>query len=80
MAEYDDESDDARRRDGYLRQSTRSSLIQMTACLNGIKTTGALLLLGTNFSEIHIKMQNFLFKKILFEVSSAKWRPFASMC
>ena len=32
--------------------------------------------LGTNFSEILIKIQNFLLKKMLLETSSAKWRPF----
>ena len=32
--------------------------------------------LGTNFNEIRIKIQNFLFKKMRFETPSAKWRPF----
>ena len=31
--------------------------------------------LGTNFSEILIKIITFSFKKMLFKVSSAKWRP-----
>ena len=31
---------------------------------------------GTNFSEISIEMQTFLFKKMCLNVSSAKWRPF----
>ena len=39
-------------------------------------------LLGTNFSEILIRIQIFPFKKIRLKMSSAKWRPFvsASMC
>ena len=32
--------------------------------------------LGTNFSEISIDIQTFLFKKIHFKMSSGKWRPF----
>ena len=32
--------------------------------------------LGTNFSEIIIKIHTFSFKKIHLNVSSAKWRPF----
>ena len=38
--------------------------------------------LGTNFSEILIGIQTFLFKKMHLKMSSAKWRPFvsASMC
>ena len=32
--------------------------------------------LGTNFSEILIKIQNFSFTKIHLKISSAKWRPF----
>ena len=32
-------------------------------------------LLGTNFSEILIKIQNFTFRKMHLKVSSAKWRP-----
>ena len=34
--------------------------------------------LGTNFSEILIKIQNFLFTKMHMKISSAKWRPFFS--
>ena len=44
-----------------------------------IKTHAELLLigpLGTNFSEIIIKMQNFQFTKMPLNLSSAKWRPF----
>ena len=38
--------------------------------------------LGTNFSEILIGIQTFLFKKMHLKMSSAQWRPFvsASMC
>ena len=32
--------------------------------------------LGTNFSEISIKIQIFSFKKMHLNMSSAKWRPF----
>ena len=32
--------------------------------------------LGTNFSEILIRVQTFSFKKMLLKMSSAKWRPF----
>ena len=54
-----------------------------------IWTNAGLLLigtLGTNFSEILIKIRIFSFKKMGFNVSSAKWRPFClglnvlSMC
>ena len=38
--------------------------------------------LGTNFSEILIKIQTFSFKKMHLKISSGKWLPFclASMC
>ena len=32
--------------------------------------------LGTNFSEMLIKIHTFLFKKMHFKMSSGKWRPF----
>ena len=32
--------------------------------------------LGTNFSEILIKLQNFSFTKMPLKISSAKWQPF----
>ena len=32
--------------------------------------------LGTNFSEILIKIQNFSFTKMHLKITSAKWRPF----
>ena len=44
-----------------------------------IKTNAGILLiptLGTNFSEILIKILTFSFKKMHLKVSSAKWRPF----
>ena len=44
-----------------------------------IRTNAEILLirpLGTNFSEISIKIQIFSFKKMRLKVSSAKWRPF----
>ena len=34
--------------------------------------------LGTNFSEILIGIQTFLFNKMHLKISSAKWRPFVS--
>ena len=34
--------------------------------------------LGINFSEIWIKIQNFLFMKMHVKMSSAKWRPFCA--
>ena len=39
----------------------------------GILLTGPL---GTNFSEILIGIQTFLFKKMHLKMPSAKWRPF----
>ena len=44
-----------------------------------IWTNGGILLigpLGTNFSEILIRIQTFSFKKVPLKMSSAKWRPF----
>ena len=35
---------------------------------------------GTNFSEILIGIQTFSFKKMHLKMSSAKWRPFVSVC
>ena len=43
---------------------------------NGLPPMLSIRLLGTNFSEILIKIQNFLFMKILLKISSAKWQPF----
>ena len=33
--------------------------------------------LGTNFSEILVKIQNFLFTKMHLKLSYVKWRPFS---
>ena len=68
----------------YMRQWTRSSLIQVMAVrlvrrqaitrINaGLLSTG---LLGTYFSEIWIGILSFSFKKMQLKMSSAKWRPF----
>ena len=65
-----------------MRRKIGSVLVQIMACrLFGVKplskpNAGLLLIgtLGTNFSEILIKIKNFSFTKI----SSAKWRPFCS--
>ena len=68
----------------YMRQWTRSSLIQVMAVrpvrrkaitwINaGLLSFG---LLGTYFSEIWIGILSFSFKKMQLKMSSAKWRPF----
>ena len=57
-----------------MRQLTRPSLVQIMACrLDGILLIGPL---GTNFSEILIEIQIFLFRKMHLKMSSAKCRPF----
>ena len=56
--------------DNGLSPVRRQALIWINA---GILFIGPL---GTNFSEISIEMQTFLFKKMCLNVSSAKWRPF----
>ena len=46
-----------------------------------IRTNAGILLirpLGTNFSEFLVAILIFSFKKMRFNVSSAKWRPFVS--
>ena len=52
----------------------------MACCRQAIIWTNARILLteilGTNFSEILIKIQNFSFTKMHLKISSAKWRPF----
>ena len=61
-----------------------SSLVQIMVCRHiwrqAIITTNGWLLsirsLGTNFSEILIKIQIFSFMKIHLNISSAKWQPF----
>ena len=58
------------------------ALVKMMACrlFGAIIWANAGLLsigpLGTNFSEILIKIQNFLFTKMHVKILSAKWRPF----
>ena len=65
----------------YMRQWIGSALVQIMACLSSIRcqaiiwTNAGLLAigsLGTNFSEILIKIQNFSFKKMHLKMSSAK--------
>ena len=65
----------------YMRQWMRSTLVQIMAWnWIGIISSNAALLsigpLGTNFSEILVKIQNFSFTKMHLKISSAKWRPF----
>ena len=66
----------------YIRQWTGSALVQIMArrlfgakplnqCWVNINWT-----LRKNFSDIFIKIQNFLFTKMHLKISSAKWRPF----
>ena len=71
----------------YIRQWTGSALVQIMACrLFGAKPLSkpinTVLLsigpLGTNFSEILIKIQNVSFTKIHLKMPSAKWRPFVN--
>ena len=56
--------------DNGLSPGRRQAIIWNNA---GILSIG---LLGTNFSEILIKILTFSFKKMRLKVSSAKWRPF----
>ena len=63
--------------DNGLSPGLRQAIIWTNA---GILSIGPL---GTNFSEIIIKIHTFSFKKLHLKVSSGKWRPFclsASMC
>ena len=64
----------------YIRQWIGSALVQIMACRQAITwaNTGLLSIgiLGRNFSEILIKIQNFSFTKMHLKISSAKWRPF----
>ena len=59
-----------------LSPSRRQAIIWTNA---GIFLIGRL---GTNFNEILIEIYKFLLKKMYFEMSSGKWRPFVStsMC
>ena len=68
----------------YMRQWFGSALIQILACrLFGAKTLSKQMLgychghLGTDFSEVLIKIQNFSFTKMHLKLSSAKWRLFS---
>ena len=60
----------------YMRQWSGPALVRCQA----ITSTNADLLstgpLGTNFSEIRIKITKFSFMKMHLKISSAKWRPF----
>ena len=69
----------------YMRLWIRSALVQIMAChLFGAKplskpgSAGLLWIepIGTNFSEILIKIQNFSFIKMHMKVLAAKWLPF----
>ena len=55
--------------DNGLSPGRRQALIWTNA---GILLIGPL---GTNFSDILIRIQTFSFKKMLLKMSSAKWRP-----
>ena len=70
-------------RAAYMCQWIKSALIQIMASPirhQAIISTNAGLLsirpLGTNFSQILIKIQNLLFMKMHLKISSAEWRPF----
>ena len=56
--------------DNGLAPNRRQAIILTNAGLLSIGT------LGTNFSEIVIKIQNFSFTKLRLKISSAKLRPF----
>ena len=56
--------------DNGLSPSRHQAIIWNNAWLLSIKP------LGTNVSEIIIKIQNFSFMKMYLKISSAKWRPF----
>ena len=56
--------------DNGLSPIRRQAIIETNAQLLSIG------LLGTNFSEISIKIQNFSFTKMHLKTSYAKWRPF----
>ena len=56
--------------DNGLSHGRRQAIIWTSA---GIVFTGPL---GTNFSEILIRVQTFSFKKMHLKIASAKWRPF----
>ena len=58
--------------DNGLSPGRRQAIIWTNA---GILLIGPL---GTNFSEVLIKIHNYSFKKMHLKMSSAKWRPFVS--
>ena len=59
----------------FMQQWIGSALVQIMACrLFGAKIWSQSVL-GTNFNENFIKIQNFSFMKMHIEISSVKWRP-----
>ena len=63
-----------------MRQWIESPLVEIMACRSldpkpSSKSMLAYCHLRTNFSEILIKIQDFLFMKMHLKISSAKWRP-----
>ena len=67
--------------DAYMCKQTKPSLVQIMACrLFGAKPSSEPMLiygqLEIKFSEISMGIQTFSFKKLRFEMSSGKWRPF----
>ena len=68
----------------YMHQCIRLALVKIIAChLFGTKPLSKPMLcllsigpLGTNFSEILLKIQNFSFMKMHLKILSAKWQPF----
>ena len=65
----------------YMHQWTGSALVLVMAwCRTGTKPLPEPMQtncqLGTNFSEIQIKIQNFSFMTMHLKMSSGKWRPF----
>ena len=61
----------------YIRQWIGSALYQIMACRLFWTNAGLLSIgpLGTNFSEILIKIQDFSFMKMHLKISFVKWRP-----
>ena len=58
--------------DNGLSPMRRQAITWTNACLLSIEP------LGTNFSEVLIKIPNFSSMKMHLNISSAKWRPFCS--
>ena len=75
----------------YMRRWIGSALLQIMVCrLFGTKPSseqtfrysqelspGPLVYIWTNFSEILIKIENFLFTEMHLNISSVKWQPFS---